>query len=343
MREFRPSNSADGAAIVALLAGAGLHPIARPEVEQWKYWQSYSDWPGARSYVLTEHDQLLAHGALIPAVIAHGDRRSGVVHVVDWAARSDAPGAGVVLLKRLLRLADAALAVGGSAQTRQILPHLGFHAVGEVTGYVRALRPLRIFGTGGRRAGWRLLPRFTRSLLWALSAPAGGCDGLTVRRIGADTVADLRSALPTPCSDLAILERSETRLRHALACPLVPMELYAVESSSRVQGYFLLAIAGRQARLTDCWVASRQAADWRSLIQCAVRQASEHPDVAELTAWASDELLAGCLVQCGFRVRNRQPVSLKMPAGSAATPALRVQMLDTDMPYLDPQGEFLWI
>lgn len=343
MREFRPSNRADGAAIVALLEGAGLHPVARPDVEQWKYWQPYGDWPGARSYVLTEHGKVIAHGALIPAVIAQSNRRSRAVHVVDWAARTDAPGAGVVLLKRLLRFADAALAVGGSSQTRQILPHLGFHSVGEVTGYVRSLRPLRIFGTGGTRAGWRLLPRFARSLLWTVSAPSGGCEGLTVRRVTADTLTELRTALPTPGSDLAILERSETGLLHALACPLVPMELYAVGKSGRVQGYFLLAVAGRQARLTDCWVASREPADWRALIQCAVRQARQHPDVAELTAWASDKLLAECLVQCGFRARNRQPVSLKMPPGSATTSALRVQMLDTDMPYLDPQGEVLWI
>jgi hypothetical protein len=341
MRDFRPSNPADGAAIAALLASAGLHPVARPDVERWKYWQPYGDWPGARSYVLTDDGEVIAHGAVIPAVAAQGSRRTTIIQVVDWAARADAAGAGVALMKRLVRLADAALAVGGSSQTRQILPYLGFAPVAQVTVYVRPLRP-RIFGSGGFRAPWRSLPRFVRSLLWTLSAPRGQGAAFGVRRVTADTVADLRPTLPAPYPGLTILERSEAALRHALACPLVPMELYAVERSGRVQGYFLIAIAGRQARLVDCWSASRDAADWRGLIQCAVRQAREHAEVAELAAWASDALLAECLARCGFHARDKQPVSLKMPSGSAPPGTLRVQMLDTDAPYLDPRGDFLW-
>lgn len=340
MRDFRPSNPADGAEIAALLASAGLHPVARPDVELWKYWQPYGDWPGARSYVLTDDGEVIAHGAVIPAVTVQGSRRTTIIQVVDWAARADAAGAGVALMKRIVRLADAALAVGGSSQTRQILPYLGFEPVAEVTVFVRPLRP-RIFGSGAR-APWRSLPRFVRSLLWTASAPRGQRAGFGVRRVSADTVADLRPALPAPCPGLTILERSETALRHALACPLVPMELYAVERSGQIQGYFLIAIAGRQARLADCWIVSRDPADWRALIQCAVHQAKEHAEVAELAVWASDALLAECLARCGFHARDKQPVSVRMPAGSAPPGTLRVQMLDTDAPYLDPRGAFLW-
>jgi hypothetical protein len=342
MRAFRPSIPADGAAIAALLDAAGLHPVVRPDVEQWKYWQPRADWSGDRSYVLTDHGSLIAHGAIIPGVLAWGGERASVVQVVDWAARADAPGAGFSLIKRLCRIADGAIAIGGTSDTRQILPHLGFKPVGEVLGYARPLRPVRIFGARAR-SGWRLLPRFARGVFWAARAPARGGEEFNVRRITADALAELRAALPTASPDLAVLERSEASLRHALECPLVPMELCALERSGRVQGYFLLAIGGRQARLADCWMVTREPADWRALTQCAVRRARQHPEVGELAAWASDALFSECLAQCGFHVRNRQPLSLLLRAGRPAmTATLRVQMLDADAAYLDPRGDSLW-
>jgi len=341
MREFRPSNPADAGAIAALLSAAGLNPVVRPDAEHWKYWQPRADWSGDRSYVLTDHGHVIAHGAIIPGVLAEGSERASIVQVVDWAARADAGGAGFALMKRLSRLADGAISIGGSSHTRQILPHLGFKPAGEVVGYVRPLRPLRIFGARAR-SRWRLLPRFARSVLWTARAPARGGEEFNVRRITADALAEVRAALPTASPELAVLERSEASLRHALDCPLVHMELHALERSGRLQGCFLIAIAGRQARLADCWMVSRDPADWCALIQCAVRQARQHPEVAELAAWASDTLLAECLSRCGFHARSRRPVSLMMRAGRPApTPTLRVQMLDTDAVYLDPRGDSL--
>jgi len=342
MREFRPSTPADGAAIAALLQAAGLHPVVRPEVEQWKYWRARTDWPAARSYVLTDHGQLMAHGAVIPGVLAWGSGLATIVQVVDWAARADAAGAGFTLLKRLSRIVDGVISIGGSSETRQILPYLGLKPAGEVVGYVRPLHPLRIFGTRAR-SPWRLLARFARSVLWAARAPSRGGEEFSVRRIAADRLAQVLPALPAPSPDLAVLERSEAGLFHALACPLVRMELHALEKSGRLRGYFLLAIAGPQARLGDCWMVSRDPGDWRALLQCAVRQARQHP-VAELTAWASDAMFSECLVQCGFHARSRQPLSLLLRAGRPVPPgALRVQMLDTDAIYLDPRGESLMV
>jgi hypothetical protein len=343
MRAFRPSNPADAAALAALLSAAGLHPDVRADVQRWKYWQPREDWPRDRSFVLTHHGRLIAHGALIPGVLAWGGERVRIVQVVDWAAAPDAVGAGFSLMKHLSRIADGAIAIGGSPQTRQILPHLGFEPAGKVLGYVRALRPLRIFGARAR-ARWRLLPRFARSLLWTVRAPSGGGEEFTVRRVPAERLSEVRAALPAPSADLAVLERSEAGLRYALGCPLVHMELHALERAGRLQGYFLIAVAGRQARLVDCWMVTREPGDWRAMIQCTVRQARQHPDVAELAAWASDPLFAACLAQCGFHVRNTQPLGLRMHARlSAMTATLRVQMLDTDAAYLAPQGQSLWI
>lgn len=314
--------------------------MTRPEVEQWKYWLPYPAGHGPRSFVLTLGETIIAHSATVPGVLAWGGERNAVLHAVDWAARAGTTGAGVALMKRLELTTDGLFAIGGSPYTRQLLPHLGFKPMGEVTTYVRTLRPLRMLG--GRPRGWRLLPRLARSVLWTVLAPARGRDAFTTRRLSVNTLPDIRPALPTPSAHLAVLERSEDLLRHALDCPLVPMELHVLERERRVQGYFLLAIAGLQARLVDCWMNTSDPADWRALMQCAVQQAKRHAHIAELIAWASDPLQSRALTDCGFHARSSQPLGLMMRAGRTAPAAtLRVQMLDTDVAYLDPRGESL--
>jgi hypothetical protein len=335
--KLRPSSPADARAIAALLVEAGLHPVARPDVEQWKYWQADCGWTGDRSFVLTAGEAVIAHGAIVGGALLSERERNSIVMVVDWAARPDAAGAGITLMKLLRQNADGMLAIGGSVHTRRILPHLGFKPCGEVTSYVRPLRPLRLLR--GRARGWRLVPRLARSIWWMLRAPARGHDAFTVRRISAETLSELRPVLPAPSPEFAVFERNETSLRHALKCPLVPMELYALERSGALQGYFLLAIAGLQARLADCWMTSSDPADWRALVQCAVQRARRHPRVAETIAWASDPLLDRALSECGFHARGTQPVSILMRAGRAAPAGrLRVQMLEGDAAYLEPGG-----
>ena len=98
MREFRPSNPADAAAIAALLNAAGLHPVVRAEVERWKYWQPRADWAGSRSFVLADNDRLIAHGAVVPGELTWTGGSARVVFVGDWAADPAATGAGVSVM-----------------------------------------------------------------------------------------------------------------------------------------------------------------------------------------------------------------------------------------------------
>lgn len=331
----------DAPGIDALLRQAGLHPDTRPETQRWKYWQERADWPGSRSFLLTDDGEPVAHGAIVPGELAWRTGRARIVHLVDWAANPRVSGVGVVLMKRIAQLADGLLAVGVSALGRQILPHVGFKSVGAATGYVRTIRPGRILGSGSYSS--RTLARFARSVVWTARAPARERDTFRVRRITSDTLRDLLAVLPTPVGDLAVFRRSEESLRYALACPLVPTEIHALERSGRVLGYFVLTLAGRQARLVDCWMDTAEPADWCSLILCAVQRAGQHPQVAELATWASDPLLLGCLSQSGFHPRITQAVLLMMRPGLPPPPAtLRVQMLDSDAAYLYRPGEGLW-
>jgi hypothetical protein len=236
-------------------------------------------------------------------------------------------------MKHLGQAGDALLAIGGSAQTLKILPHLGFRIRGSATGYVRSLHPTRVLAPSVHST-WRVPPRFLRSLWWNLRAARGGTDGWHVSRVSADDLPRLETILPLPMNGMAVLERSSELFRYSLACPIAPMSLFTMTQAGRTRGYFLLTLALRQARLADCWMDSSDPADWRALIQCAVREATQYSSAAELAVWASDPQLSRCLRECGFRARNEVPVQLLGPRDpTLLPPALRVQMLDNDAAY----------
>ncbi len=343
-RRIRPSTPEDGAAIVALMRQAGLCPHTAPEHLDWKYWRERPDWPGPRSFVLTDGRSLLAHGAVVPGAMHWGVRQARVIHMIDWAARREALGAGVHLMKHVACMTDFLLGIGGSKDTLAIMPRIGYQRCGAVRGYVRTLNPLGILRrpTG---APWKRGPRMARSLLWILSAPRRELGGWEVRRIEADQVDQLDAVLPEPRPSLLMFRRSAALLRHALACPIVPVELYALERGGRIGGYFMLSYAPGQARLADAWMVSEDPRDWHALAHAAVQQARCHGGMTELTAWASDPGFGSILSACGFHERLMLPVYLRPSANDNEqvprdTP--RLQMIDNDEFYLYFGGNQLW-
>lgn len=320
---------------------AGLHPHTDPEHLRWKYWQERSDWPGPRSFVLTDGRDLLAHGALMPGTLRSGPTRERVIHMIDWAARREALGAGVLLMKHVGRQADFLLGIGGTEHTRRIMPLIGYRSCGQVVAYVRSLSPRRLLGTPSGPP-WKLAPRFVRSMLWSSSAPRAAIGDWQTRPIKAEAVEQICAVLPAAVPGLAVLERSPELFRHALACPIAPFELYGLERAGRTRGYFALSCGSGQARLVDLWMDSNDLADWRALVHSAVRQARARP-VAELAAWSSDARLSQVLRDCGFHARFTLPIYLRGSASSVfPEQGLRVQMLDNDAFYLYDTRHPLW-
>ena len=156
-------------------------------------------------------------------------------------------------MKHVGSLVDGLLGIGGSAATLQIMPLIGYRPYGNVTGFVRPLHSLRLL-RGPAGSNWRVLPRVARSAIWRLTAPRPGRGGWRAYRVTAGELGRLASVLRARGRKLDLLERTEAQMRHALTCPIVPMELYATERSGRLEGYFLLAYAPGQARLVDSWV-----------------------------------------------------------------------------------------
>lgn len=340
--EVRPSVPDDAPAIVELMREARLQPHVQLEHLQWKYWRERSDWRGPRSYVLTDGRELFAHAAIIPGTLrtAKGDAR--VAHLIDWAARRNVAGAGVRLMMHVGRSVDFLLGIGGSRDTLAIMPKLGYQPCGTVTGHVRTVAPLGILKRPAP-SPWKLLPRIARSTLWLISAPRHELRGWEARRIGTSEVERICAALPAPRPGLAVLGRNAGVLNQALSCPIVPVELYALERAGKVGGYFLLSFAPGQARLADCWMDSGNRADWHAMIQAAVQQSRRKGGIAELIAWSSDPVLERALRECGFHARLHLPLYLR-PAMREPVPreTLRVQMLDDDAFYLYFGRNALW-
>jgi len=329
------------------MAEAGLRPNFQPQDLDWKYWQPRADWPGPRSFVVVRGDEILAHagvlpGALLVAAQANGAQRIKAAHVIDWAARPSAMGAGVMLMKHIGRTTEALLAIGGSTQTRKLLPHLGFRSVGTVTCCVRPLHAVRIL-TPSVHPITKLIPRFLRSAAWSLMASSKRPGGWTVRRISSAEAIRLASVLPSPTQQMTVLERGETLFRYAFACPIAEVELYLLERDGRPRGYFLLTYALRQARLADCWMDSDNPSDWHALFQSAALQAKRHPRAAELAAWGPDPELSQRLCECGFHVRASLPVQMLAPSlPELLTSKLRVQMIDNDAAFLHSGRNEFW-
>jgi hypothetical protein len=348
MSSIRPATPADAPALCALMKEAGMRiPHVEPEHLNWKYWHERRDWPGPRSFVLARGGELLAHAAVVPGACLTAPsvgtaRRLRSLHMIDWAARPSATGAGASLLKYLRQATDVLLSIGGSAQTLQLLPHLGFRHMGKVACFVRPLHPLRILAPSVHPVS-HLLPRLVRSAWWKLRAPSGGADGWQARRIEVSDLSKVATVLPAPVRDMAVFERGEDLFRYLLTCPIAPVSLYLVERAGRALGYFLLSYARRQARVADYWVASEDPAHWRALIQCAVREAMRHPHAAELAVWASDAASVARLHECGFHARGELLLQILAPRNpELAAFRLRVQMLENDAVYLHDLRNAFW-
>jgi hypothetical protein len=337
---IRASSPDDRPAIVALMRAAGLQIDASESHFRWKYWQDRSDWPGPRSFVVADDSEIHAHTGIVPGAIRWPGGRATVLHMIDWVASPSVAGAGIALLKHVGGLCDAMIAVGGTVSTRRVLPTVGFRPQGEAQSYVRILRPWRNLRQQSRWS-WKTLPKFGRNALRALRAPMIECGPWSASQVARSELASLEPVLSSVNRGTATMERSLAGLAHFLQCPVVPVEAYALRKDDRLAGYFVLAVAGGQARLADSWVApadpAEAAAAWHGLVQCAIRSALLHEDVVEIVSVASDPAFAAALAGLGFRLRASEAIQVRRKSKASSTeslPPVRFQMLDSDAVYL---------
>ena len=346
---FRSTTVADESAIRALLLQAHGASVAHPMFESrnlfWKYWEPRTDWPGSRSYVLTRDGEIIAHAAVVPGVCSCGERRLRLLHVIDWAARAEARGAGNTLMRHIGTLGDAIITSDGDEAALRLLPLMGFsQSSTRVMLYARPLRPLLYLG-GAERPRWRLAARTVRNALWALRAPTGEPAQRTwsARQLAAAEVASAAIPWPVARNGTAVLERSAAVMSYWLQCPAAPMQLYLLENGSAARGYMVLAFAPGQARLADCWLDTEAPDAWEALVHLAVHAALRHEGVAEIAAMCSEPLLSGALERCGFHARAARPLYARAADGVALPRGgIRIQMLDDDAAYRHNGARLFW-
>src|SRR5215471_6483836 len=167
---FRPTTPDDRQALTRLLVDVFGSPLDSslldPAMMSWKYWDVRPDYTETRSYVLESDGEFIGHVGLWPLEYAgvHG------VHMIDWAASRNSPGAGISMVQRVSRMFEFIVAIGGSETTRKVLPAFGFKEVAQSWEAARPLRALRQILTHQSR-NWKLAARLVRNAWWA-AAPA---------------------------------------------------------------------------------------------------------------------------------------------------------------------------
>ena len=318
-------------------------PFVAPDLIRWKYDDPRPDWSGPRSFLWKDGETIAAHACMCPVTYSLPSGDVSGSYLIDWAAARKSPGAGVALLRSLGRKCDALFAVGGSPDTCDILPKLGYHQVGDLRWYARVLRPFRQWRTDPFPRGWKAPLRVARSFVWSLSpapAPEPRWSAKPVPRFDASTAPLLETPARSP---FACTRRTPELMNYFLRCPAAVWSAALILYDGSPRGWYVLARVGGQSRIADIWVDSDTVADWTAAYALAVRAAARDPQACELAASASIPPAMEAAPLAGLRLRHADPIFVLDPKKRfQAAPKLNVTFLESDLAYLsDPSYPYL--
>ena len=283
--------------------------FVNPAVLRWKYFDSGPQWEGSRSYVLRKAGQIHAHCAVWPLNLHFADKEITCLCYIDWANRSDLPGAGFMLKKKLMKLSDTSIVVGGSAETREIVPKLGYSHVSDVTTFARVVRPWKQFRTRPTESVLKGTARLSRNTLWTYSSMLSIPKGWAALRVKSfDSPLHQYDELPYPTP-----WRNAAYLNYWLRCPAAEISAYHVLHNEFIAGYFLLSRVGGQTRIADIRLRSGVPQEWAAGYRLAARAAAQIPETCEILVAASTPLAREALAASGFRERGSSPLFLYDP------------------------------
>jgi len=334
--EFRPTTQCEAAELSDFLgrmlperSGVSSHT---EQHLRWKYWSRRSDWTDPRSFTARHDGAIVAHAATWPVRLCVPGQVIPAVHLIDWAADPEYPGAGIWLLRQIGAKVRSMIATGGSGITRSILPVVGFHPHGDIDWFARPVRPLRQALTTAER-NWKLPARLLRNTVWRMAPPPlSVARGWSARSLSPEEVPE--RLWPRPSEGIAVTARDSGFYRYFVDCPSIPHMLFGLEKNGELAGYFCLALATHVARIADLWLRSTVVEDWCAGFRTAAAVAARDESVYEVTAWASTALGKEALPGAGFRLRERSALSLFGEARILEGRTLHAQMLDCDASFL---------
>jgi hypothetical protein len=339
------------AVVEALVTGFKIAPDAsfvNRRLLEWKYFEPGPRWEGTRSYLLRNGDAVQAHCGVLPINLGFAGGIVTCLCFTDWVGSQRFPGAGVLLKQMIMAFAETAIEVGGTADTRAVIPRLNYKLTGNVGVFARVVRPWKQFRTRSSEGIGKDVARLARNAMWS-RAPAGAIpeDWYAARLKSFDSISttvlnQLSYAHPTP-------ERSADYLNYCLRCPAAEIAGFAILKGSRTRGYFLLTRMGGQARIIDIRLIREEGtdlegqADWNAAYALAAKTAEDDPETCEISAVASTEFARAALRSGGFRQRGSLPLALYDPQEKLrAAPAIFWNMIDSDSAYLhDPAFPYI--
>jgi hypothetical protein len=311
-------------------------PFVDLRLLRWKYFESGPRWEGSRGYVLRKNNGIQAHCGIWPIDLHFSDQKVTCLCFVDWVSDRHLPGAGFLLKKKLLALADTAIVVGGTHDTQAVIPRLGFEPVGEASYFVRIVRPWRQFRTRPSEGLSRDAARLARNTAWTRATVAAtipkGWSAVPVESFaGVVPEEGSESEHPTPW-------RGAEYLDYWLRAPTVEVSGFAIKEQDKIRGYFLLSRVGGQTRVADMRLSSTKQEDWNVAYSLAGKAAADDPETCEVVAVASTLFSEIALHTSGFRQRGNSPLYLYDPRKKLRdAPSIFWNLIDGDAAYIhDP-------
>jgi hypothetical protein len=332
--QFMAAQPSDRAEVGEFLQAVFKKPqFASRDLLQWHYFTEREDWSGSRSYVLKQGEKILAHGGVDPMTLCTPSRDVSSMQLSDWAAAIGAPGAGVILLQELAKLADTFLIPGGTEQTRSILPEIGFRPCGHRYAYSRVVRPWKHL-RAERSPDWKSPLRLARNILPGRGplASSGGWSSVRIESFGD---AELPLLERRPDSRTTRCRRTPRVLNYLLACPVAAVAGFLLLRGTEPHGYYILSRVGNHMCIADLSVNSESMADWQAAYSLAAQTAAADTAVSEVFTAVCTQLGRDALERNHFRLANRRAILLLDRKGLLdGAPPLDLQVLDSDEFYL---------
>lgn len=344
MLEFSPTVREDLDAVVSLLlSGFKAEPNA-PFVDrrllQWKYFESGPQWEGSRGYVLRNDNAIQAHCGVWPVHLTVSEKEVTCLCFVDWVSDRNVPGRGFLLKKKLMSFAETAIVVGGTEDTRAVIPKLGFKVASDVRFFVRVARPWQQFRTRPSEGVGRDMARLVRNTAWSrFDVKSSVHKGWSAEQVHTfdDRLLDgcRKREDPTPW-------RSVEYLNYWLRSPTVSISGFAIQKDKKNLGYFLLSRVGGQTRIADLRLSSTSQEDWNAAYSLAEQVAAADPRTCEIIAVASTLFAELALRSSGFRQRGSAPLFLYDPQKKLRdSPPIFWNLIDGDAAYIsDPEHPY---
>jgi hypothetical protein len=302
----------------------------RPEVIRWKYFADHPEWTSSRSLAVKQDGQIVAHGGVWPVRLVTPKTEVRAIHLIDWTASRSAVGAGVHLLRKVAGLADVLLTIGGSRDTRNLLPKLGYKGCGELRRYARVIRPWLQFRTTPEK-NWKTPIKLLRNSVLALTGVPSAPKGWQALKVTSFTGSIEGGAIGQTTRSTSP-RRSAATLNYLLSCPAAPFSGFLVSQAQKLRGYFLLAQVGRQMRIVDIRMDSEDREAWQAICALAVGSAAEHPEICEIVAASSNEVTGEAWLRAGFVHRETDQIFCYDPRNLLSSlPPLDLNLADGDL------------